>query len=91
MVAMPPMHYGGSHYSFGPGLMTPAVKMLLWANVGLFRLTALAPSLFFWLTGVFGLTPQAVLTRFWICQPVTYMFLHGGTGHVLLNWTIGPV
>ncbi len=88
MGAMRPMHYGGSHYSFGPGLMTPAVKMLLWANVGLFLLTALAPSLFYVLTGFFGLTPQAVLTRFWIWQPVTYMFLHGGTGHVLLNMLV---
>ena len=88
MGAMRPMHYGGSHYSFGPGLMTPAVKMLLWANVGLFLLTALAPSLFYWITSVFGLTPHAVLTRFWIWQPVTYMFLHGGMGHVLLNMLV---
>ena len=88
MGEMRPMHYGGSHYSFGPGLMTPAVKMLLWANVGLFLLTALAPSLFYWITNVFGLTPHAVLTRFWIWQPVTYMFLHGGMGHVLLNMLV---
>ena len=88
MGGMRPMHYGGSHYSFGPGLMTPAVKLLLWANVGLFLLTALVPSLFYWFTGLLGLTPQAVLNRFWIWQPVTYMFLHGSMGHVLLNMLV---
>ena len=88
MAPMRPNHYGGGHYSFGPGLMTPAVKMLLWANVGLFLLTALAPPLFHWLTGIFGLTPRAVVTRLWIWQPVTYMFLHGGTGHLLLNMLV---
>ena len=88
MGAMRPMYHGGGHYSFGPGLMTPAVKMLLWANVGVFLLTALAPSLFYWITGIFGLTPRVVLTRFWIWQPVTYMFVHGGMGHVLLNMLV---
>ncbi len=88
MAPMRPNHYGGGHYSFGPGLMTPAVKMLLWANVGLFLLTALAPPLFHWLTGIFGLTPRAVVTRLWVWQPVTYMFLHGGTGHLLLNMLV---
>ena len=82
------MHHGGGHYSLGPGLMTPAVKMLLWANVGLFLLTALIPWTFYWINGIFGLTPQAVVTRFWIWQPVTYMFLHGGMGHVLLNMLV---
>ena len=88
MGAMRPMYHGGGHYSFGPGLMTPAVKMLLWANVGVFLLTALAPPLFYWVTGIFGLTPRVVLTRFWIWQPVTYMFVHGGMGHVLLNMLV---
>ena len=88
MNAMRRMHYGGSHYQFGPGLMTPVVKMLLWVNVGVFVATALSPSLAYVLTGVFGLTPEAVITRFWIWQPVTYMFLHGGMGHVLLNMLV---
>ena len=82
------MYHGGSHYTFGPGMMTPAVRMLLWANVGLFLLTALVPSLFDWATVRFGLTPGLVLTRFWLWQPVTYMFLHGGIGHILLNMLV---
>ena len=79
---------GGGHYAFGPGLMTPAVRMLLWANVGVFLLTTLVPSAFYWATSLFGLTPQLVLTRLWVWQPFTYMFLHGGIGHILLNMLV---
>ena len=81
-------YYGAGQYSFGPSAMTPAVKMLLWANVGAFLLTALAPPLYPVVTRVFGLTPQLVLTRLWIWQPVTYMFLHGGITHILFNMLI---
>ena len=79
---------GGGHYTFGPGLMTPAVRMLLWTNVGIFLLTTLVPPAFYWATSLFGLTPQLVLTRLWLWQPVTYMFLHGGIGHILLNMLV---
>lgn len=85
---MRPVYHGGGSYSFGPGMMTPTVRMLLWANVGLFLLTALVPSVLYWVTTVFGLTPRMVLTRFWLWQPVTYMFLHGGIGHILLNMLV---
>lgn len=88
MGAMRAMHHGGGQYAFGPGAMSPAVRMLLWANVVPFLLTALVPSLFNAMNGVFGLTPEAVLTGFWIWQPVTYMFLHGGIGHLLLNMLV---
>ncbi len=89
MIGMRRAYYGGGgQYSFGPGAMTPAVKMLLWANVGVFLLTALAPPLYLLVTRVFGLTPQLVLTRLWIWQPVTYMFLHGGITHILFNMLI---
>ena len=88
MTHMRRAYYSGGQYSFGPGAMTPAVKMLLWANVGIFLLTALAPPLFPVVTRVFGLTPQLVLTRLWFWQPVTYMFLHGGMTHILFNMLI---
>ena len=81
-------YYGGSQYSFGPGAMSPTVKMLLWINVGVFLLTALVPPLFQFVTRIFGLTPQLVLTRMWVWQPVTYMFLHGGITHILFNMLI---
>ena len=77
-------------YSFGPGPMTPAVKMIIWANVALF-----AASLLFRdpIIRYLGLTPGAVLERGWIWQPATYMFLHAGAMHILFNmlgiWMFG--
>jgi membrane associated rhomboid family serine protease len=82
-------------YSFGPGPITPAVKWLIIANVAMFVLTVMdgwrtgPPLLYGWL----GLVPQLVLQQGWIWQPVTYMFLHGGPGHILFNmlglWMFG--
>ena len=79
---------GPSGMSFGPGPMTPAVKMLLWANVGVFVAGSLIPPLGGLLIEVFGLRPQAVVSglRFW--QPATYMFLHGSIGHVFFNMLV---
>ncbi len=79
--------YGGG-YTFGPGMMTPAVRLLLWTNVGVFVAMALVPPLGSFFTQYFGLRPAAVLTRFWLWQPFTYMFLHGGFGHILLNMLV---
>jgi len=79
---------GGGQYSFGPGAMSPAVKMLLLINIAVFLVTALIPPLFPFVTRVFGLTPQLVLTQLWLWQPVTYMFLHGGVTHILFNMLI---
>ena len=77
-----------SGMSFGPGPMTPAVKMLLWANVGVFVAGALVAPLGRLLVEVFGLRPEAVVTglRFW--QPATYMFLHGSIGHIFFNMLV---
>jgi len=77
-------------YSFGPGRLTPAVKALIWANVAMFVLQAIGGAR---LTILLGLTPAAVVEQWWIWQPVTYMFLHGGVGHLLFNmlalWMFG--
>ena len=81
-------HRGPDQFSFGPGIMTPAVKMLLWANVGIFLAGALIPPLGGLLIELFGLRPQAVLTELRIWQPVTYMFLHGGISHILFNMLV---
>lgn len=75
-------------FSFGPGIMTPAVKLLLWANVGIFVAGVLIPPLHGLLIQIFGLRPEAVLTGFRFWQPVTYMFLHGGIGHILFNMLV---
>ena len=68
--------------------MTPAVKLLLWANVGIFVAGVLIPPLHGLLIQIFGLRPEAVLTGFRFWQPVTYMFLHGGIGHILFNMLV---
>ena len=80
----------GVSYSIGPGGISPAVKVLVIANIAMFVLNLLADSA---LVPRLGLSPQAVFTDFAIWQPVTYMFMHGGLGHVLFNmlalWMFG--
>jgi membrane associated rhomboid family serine protease len=76
-------------YSFGPGPMTPAIKAIVFANIGAFVATWIAPSLM----GVFGLVAQEVIGGLQIWRGVTYMFLHGGIFHILFNmlalWMFG--
>lgn len=79
---------GPSAISFGPGPMTPAVKMLLWVNIGVFAAGTLIPPLESLLVEVFGLRPQAAVTGLRIWQPATYLFLHGGIGHILFNMLV---
>ena len=75
--------------SFGPGPMTPAVKWIILANVGAFVACFIFPVL----RGYLALTPEAVIERLWIWQPVTYMFVHYGFSHILFNmlgiWMFG--
>lgn len=79
----------GLSYSFGPGPLSPAVKVLIYTNVAAFLITLIVPSIVEYL----GLTPPAVIERLWMWQPVTYMFLHGGLFHLLFNmlalWMFG--
>ena len=76
-------------YSFGPGPMTPAVKWIIWANIGAFVATVAYRDLIY----VLGLTPADVIQRLWLWQPVTYMFVHAGPTHILFNmlgvWMFG--
>ena len=76
-------------YSFGPGPMTPAVKWIVYANIAAFIASIIFPIVITYL----GLIPEAVIERRWIWQPVTYMFLHEGIGHILFNmlgiWMFG--
>jgi membrane associated rhomboid family serine protease len=72
-------------YSFGPGPLTPAVRALLYANVGVYLASLIFPSITDWL----GLSPRLVLEKGWIWQPVTYMFVHARTPtHILFNMLI---
>jgi membrane associated rhomboid family serine protease len=79
-------------YTFGPGPITPAVRAIILANVGLFLVTLAAPSL---VVGLLGLTPASVLERGFLWQPITYLFVHDPDSlmHILFNmlavWMFG--
>src|SRR5688572_29583041 len=81
----------GISYSFGPGPMTPAVKALIITNVVVFLMQWLLRSAS--LDQLLGLRPEAVVEGLQVWQPVTYMFLHDGIGHILFNmlalWMFG--
>jgi rhomboid family protein len=84
--------YGSSYsYQFGPGPLSPAVKVLLFTNVAAWLLNLLVPAM----TLRLGLSPKDVFTGFAFWQPFTYMFLHDthGFGHILFNmlslWMFG--
>ena len=73
----------------GPGPVTPAVKVLLVANVAMFVGALLVPALI----SPLALTPSEVVRHFAIWQLVTYLFLHAGIFHILFNmltlWMFG--
>jgi membrane associated rhomboid family serine protease len=72
-------------YSFGPGPVTPAVRALLYANIGVYVASLIFPEIVVWL----GLSPRLVLERGWLWQPVTYMFVHARSPtHILFNMLI---
>jgi membrane associated rhomboid family serine protease len=77
-------------FQFGPGGVTPVVKILLITNVVAWLVTLIVPGM----TLRLGLSPRDVFGgALW--QPVTYMFLHdtGGFSHLLFNmlalWMFG--
>ncbi len=72
----------------------PAVKWLLIVNCAIFVLQQIALGVFHYDPTVdFGLVPALVRYRLWIWQLFTYMFLHGGIWHLLINmlmlWMFG--
>jgi membrane associated rhomboid family serine protease len=81
------------YYQSGFGMMTPGVKNLLLANIGVFILQMFAPGLDRVMIEYFGLVPVLALQHLFIWQFVTYMFLHGGLGHIFFNmfalWMFG--
>jgi membrane associated rhomboid family serine protease len=81
--------YSDVAYSIGPGPLSPAIKILIIANVVAFLASLAVPTILIEL----GLVPVAFFGRLAFWQLVTYMFLHGGIGHLLFNmlslWMFG--
>jgi membrane associated rhomboid family serine protease len=72
---------GPGFNSFGLGLRpTPMVKRLLIANTVVFGVSLLFPR---FMIEWFSFQPLNVVLRPW--GPVTYMFVHGGLGHLFFN------
>lgn len=72
-------------YSFGPGPVSPAVKMLLYVNIVMYFVTFFFPVVQGW----FGLIPELVIEKGQLWRPVTYMFVHSRwPTHLLFNMLI---
>jgi membrane associated rhomboid family serine protease len=71
-------------YTFGPGPLTPAVRVLLWSNIAMYLASLIFPKI----VDRLGLIPQYVVEKHFLWQPVTYMFLHASVTHILFNMLI---
>ena len=84
------MLYQTRRVTFGGGPLTPAVKILIIANVAVFFLQAFLDSSF---VTFFGLVPYLFWHNLYLWQILTYQFLHGGIFHILFNmlalWMFG--
>jgi len=82
----------GVSYSFGPGGISPAVKILLITNVVAFVFNLIVGEA---MTLRLALNPKEVFEQFALWQPFTYMFLHSTSnlGHIVFNmlglWMFG--
>ena len=80
-------------FSFG-GPLPPGVKLLLIVTAGVFLLQTVSQRLLgLPLEPLFGVVPYFVTRRFWLWQPLTYLFLHAGLFHLGFNllvlWMFG--
>jgi membrane associated rhomboid family serine protease len=76
-------------YSFGPGPLTPAIKILIGVNVAVFLITWIQPAV----QVPLWFTPSEVLAHGQVWRLLTYMFVHVGIFHILFNmlalWMFG--
>ena len=78
-------------FSFGPGKISPFIKIMIITNLVVFILQNISVQLTYQL----GLTPSRFFNEFpnLFYQPFTYMFLHGGIWHIFFNmfalWMFG--
>jgi rhomboid family protein len=72
----------GGGIGFGPAFTPPIVKQLLIALVCVYGAQLLTyPAM----ERLFAVRPQDVWQHFFVWQPFTYMWLHGGLGHLAMN------
>jgi len=91
--------YGAPRIHFDwRNFISPGVKYLVLGCTGVFLLQTiielfLPASVASWFIHEFGLIPRGVVPGLRIWQPVTYIFLHGGLWHLLINmlmlWMFG--
>ncbi|MCZ6746005.1 MAG: rhomboid family intramembrane serine protease [Acidobacteria bacterium] len=85
--------HGRPRISFGTGPLTPGIKGIIFTCAGVFVLQALVPGN--WLESYLGLSSRGLLGRYFLWQPVTYLFLHstGNLFHLVFNmlmlWMFG--
>jgi membrane associated rhomboid family serine protease len=83
-----------NYYRFQMGRrLTPGIRILIISNVAIFVLGWLFPQLNRYLVVYGGLVPKLFTQQFFLWQPVSYMFLHGGLMHLFFNmfalWMFG--
>ena|SRR5438132_2060426 len=83
-----------SSFSFGPGPLSTALKVIIGANVVVFITMWLMPTTTHdALIEIIGLVPFHTLQNRWLWQPFTYMFVHAGLFHIIFNmlalWMFG--
>ena len=79
------------------GFITPGVKLIVLVCTGVFLIQTFAQltsdHAYLWILKWFALIPAAVTHGFRLWQPFTYIFLHGGLFHILINmlmlWMFG--
>ncbi len=78
-------------FGFGPGALSPFIRVMLIANILIFIAQWFYPQL----AQQLGLVPARFFSEFpnLLYQPLTYMFLHGSIGHIFFNmfalWMFG--
>src|SRR5262245_54789592 len=80
---------GGTGLGFGPPFTPPIVKQLLITLAAVF----LAQNLIAPINAYLAVRPIDVWQRGFLWEPLTYMWLHGGLGHIAMNclalWMFG--
>jgi len=80
-------------YPYAGANFSGSIKILVIINISVFILVNLF-SRFPWFS-LFGLVPRYVFAKFMIWQPLTYLFLHSGLWHLIINmlmlWMFGSI